>query len=200
MAGFNDLLAVTPLALSPSGEAQGGAILPTGALEAQEKDNWCWAAVTRLLLHLRGKATRQCEVATWGLGKPCCVAHAPDEPANLDEVLDKQEVSIAFDMRAAEFFADPQAAFATLRAKIDAGLPTPLMIRWLDGQPPHYVCVIGYGLIDQQPALWLYDPRDVWSSQGNRRKIRISDMASGIARAPGPGPALGGWCYAYILG
>lgn len=141
------------------------------AMETQQEQQWCWAAVTQSVERWRGNAITQSEIASFhidplaaglicshplggtGSGTLCkgCQADCGD-PHSLTQVLDGRG-------RLTPNGATNNApSFAEVRKSIDADRPLPVRIEWGGGKG-HFVCVTGYA-VDGAGIEWVtvHDP------------------------------------------
>jgi hypothetical protein len=119
--------------------------MSTFAMQEQELDQWCWAAVAvSLVNYIKPKAAPdQCELATQVLQIPggCCGNNpACDQPASLKQALN------VLNRHAGDPIVGP-VSFAQIRQTIDAGWPIPVRIVWDDNAGnAHFVVISGYAV------------------------------------------------------
>ncbi|MEK6374392.1 MAG: hypothetical protein AABO58_17025 [Acidobacteriota bacterium] len=116
------------------------------AMEDQEKDNWCWAAVSVSVRKFYGMAgpRSQCGQAEGQFHRPCCA-----DPDSCDQrwILDPN----IFTRSAGTF------PFVTVQQQIDAGRLVTARITWAEGGT-HYVCIDGYNIAGPEPLVSVKDP------------------------------------------
>jgi hypothetical protein len=107
-------------------------------VERQQRDQWCWAALTHGVLGAYRKAPpAQCDVATRFFQRDCCHdGGAENTPQILTEVLDR------FKLRHGDVLGGSLAP-AAVRSEIAAGRPICIQIEWTDGRA-HVVGIGGY--------------------------------------------------------
>jgi hypothetical protein len=157
--------------------------IPAFDCQPQEHSNWCWAAVAvGMARALKSIRVLQCEVVSRHKGANCCPPASPvNEVASLSEILQKQ-FGIDCDWENARFLKDTWQAYETIRRRLDAHLPVPILVQWKDEAtgtwPGHYVCAIGYEMLESEPALWIFDPWRDFAADGNRRLQTLTSMSS----------------------
>jgi hypothetical protein len=110
-------------------------------MEPQQKDQWCWAAVTLSVERYYSPRSQltQCAIARGVLGFSCC--SNPDRcnhPAKLQDALSGIGRLIG------EPTSGPMS-FTHIRQRLDEGRPICLRIGW-HGGGGHFVIICGYGL------------------------------------------------------
>jgi hypothetical protein len=147
------LLAVTATAAPPPGH-RGRAVSHIAgmtrsldlAMEKQQRDTWCWAAVSVSVRKFYGREgpLTQCEQAEWLLNRACC-----SDPDLCDQM---------WIVDPALFTRSPGAfPFITVKQQIDAGHLVTARITWAAGGT-HYLCVDGYNIAGPEPRVSLKDP------------------------------------------
>ena len=114
-------------------------------METQEKDNWCWAAVSVSVRKFYGAAgpRSQCEQAQQQFNRPCCA-----DPDSCDQrwIIDPS----LFNRSAGAF------PFITVQQHIDARLLVTARIAWAEGGT-HFVCIDGYSTVGAQELVMVKD-------------------------------------------
>jgi len=183
-----------PGAQLPANAAAERVIAGFPTAHAQEKLNWCWAAVlsavSRVLPRAEGPRTQR-EVVAKVQG-----------PAGSDAD-DMEDLLVAVrrmgwdctplvrsDLDVLDFDRD-------IRTPIDDGRPIPICVRWKAGGS-HAICAFGYGRLGGSPALILYDPSAIDGEPDNLTMVSIAGMDNYEHRlASGRQP--GRWTEAYLL-
>lgn len=123
-------------------------------VERQDKDNWCWAAVSDFAakyLTLLGKG--QCNIATACLPLACgngCSATCCDVPHELSNAMAKTGHPVKW--------SESISTELAIKKDIDANKMVGVRIEWPD-KTGHFVAICGY----DTPAIgglryWVYDP------------------------------------------
>lgn len=140
-------------------------VQPTGAVldipfVAEQKQPWCWAAVTEMILTYYGRAVSQCEIASEG--------DANDEPLCCDEPTDCGDGKSIFGVKnvlhshgiESEYDFNPQQ-LSTVKAEILAGRPVVVSfdegieVNYDGSFPGHSALIFGFTSEDH---LLIHDP------------------------------------------
>jgi hypothetical protein len=117
----------------------GGAAAPGAlgvAVDHQEQDNWCWAAVAAGVSRFFSQPITQCQVASHTLGDACCNnPHPCDQPWQLDAALDA--------VGHYRTWAQRTLSLGQIAGEIDDGRPLGARIQWYEGGG-HFVVIDGY--------------------------------------------------------
>ena len=161
--------------------------------QSQQKDNWCWAAVTFAVLRLRGQnplLSSQSDIVR------DLYPDLKDEGADLDVCLPHWGLPTTT-------FYDPMFALPQSVQKIvdsiNHGLPVPIYIAW-HGYPinkGHAICAFGYDQIAGESAVWLYDPSAKDSDDDNVKLVSFEGLSrydSGLKEG-----TVGFWAAYYLL-
>jgi hypothetical protein len=165
--------------------------------QTQQRDNWCWAAVSAALLPIFHKAPmQQCEIVTQFKGVASCPPNIGiDESAILDDVFASLQLGHRYHSR--EFLDDVDGAIPEIRAELEAGRPVPITISWGPDSNNHYVCAFAYAQVDGEPALWIFDPWRSWAADGNKRLRTVASMTH-FEQERGSA-TVGEWIEAYFM-
>jgi hypothetical protein len=175
MPEFSAALHPTPFA----GPAAGAGALPPEhripgfPTPAQEKTNWCWAAVTSALLSRQsGNQWSQTSVANfWGT--------AEDVTISLGELLSRLWQSgqlVRYGSEGRTYLQNKGNIQQEMRSLLDRDIPIPLTVSWNGSLTNHYVCAFGYGSLAGSFALWIFDPSAADSCQDNKRLLPIEEV------------------------
>jgi Papain-like cysteine protease AvrRpt2 len=130
------------------------------ALEQQEQDFWCWAAVgVSVNTFYHGAARSQCELANLILGPHQCCTHG-DSP-QCDQAAKLSEVLTALGHLAAPVVHEPVAAQALID-QIDATRVLCARVARAGDNVGHFIAIVGYDAVSPNPMLVIQDPdRDI---------------------------------------
>jgi hypothetical protein len=128
-------------AVAPSlGGAATSGSLNGFAVEHQQEDNWCWAAVSTSVATFFGStAWSQCKVASDELTLSCCGTPDASTGCNVAWYLDRALTRVGhFD-----YLSAASEPFATVQGEIAAGRPLGCRIAWAVGSA-HFVALGGW--------------------------------------------------------
>lgn len=113
------------------------------AMQPQDHDYWCWAAVTSSVATFYGQPKyTQCSLATWQFGGGSCDCCSKSFPKVCDKPYDTQlALTHVGNLGAA---SAGKLAFDALAKEIDAGHPVVLRLVWPGVNVSHVVAVTGY--------------------------------------------------------
>jgi hypothetical protein len=153
------------------------------AMQRQENDQWCWAAVASSVADFYGTGpTTQCAIAGSELGLVCCPAQPPaigcDVPWYLDRAL--QRVG---HLHCMTFVSE---SFATVQREVNGGKPLGARIAW-SASGAHFVGLAGWS-IDAMGTEYV-DVHDPFYG------FTTSTYASFVAGYRSPGDA---WTHSYF--
>jgi hypothetical protein len=136
----------------------------------QERENWCWAAVTLSVTRFyntTGIWTCQCQIASSGLGFVCCPIGNHSDDCDVPWFLDE---ALAVTNNYKTYAPGGPASFVQIQTEIDGGRPLGVRIGW-NGGGGHFVCITGYAIVagvqkiivkDPYPASSPFPCPDVW--------------------------------------
>lgn len=164
-----------------------GRILPLACI-CQEQTQWCWAAVTNMILHYHGETFhQQCEFANFVFEKSeCC-----EQPESYDNPCLPSRLSDLhkhLGIRSTKVLGS--VSIDTLKNEINSGRPIGVAHVWKSkyGYRGHHVLIYGWQPFQSELTFWVHDP------DSNNRELGTIDYPE-LLEASGEG---GEWDLTWI--